>query len=82
MMKRKLKGCNYESLLKNMLIPNDAASNIFTKHKVQACTDISGFGLLGHLVEMLRYSDVSVDIWVNNIPILPGVEEAFKSNIF
>ena len=44
-------------------------SKEFTVH---ACTDISGFGLLGHLLEMSRGSEVNVMIDLNAVPIIPG----------
>jgi selenide, water dikinase len=45
----------------SMLMPNRLASEIFVKHGVRACTDISGFGLLGHAAEMAEASMVRTD---------------------
>lgn len=42
---------------------------------VHACTDITGFGLLGHLSEMLLASGVSARIYGDKVPILAGVRE-------
>jgi selenide,water dikinase len=39
---------------------------------IEAGTDVTGFGLLGHLAEMLQASDVSATIDVATVPILPG----------
>jgi selenide,water dikinase len=42
---------------------------------VNACTDITGYGLLGHLLEMCKGSNVSVTLEFNKIPIIQGVYE-------
>lgn len=53
-----------------MLKLNDKASYIALKYNASACTDITGFGLLGHLSEMSR--DVSIEIFSSSIPLLSG----------
>jgi selenide,water dikinase len=51
-----------------------------------ACTDITGFGLLGHLSEMLQGSNLHVDLDVDAIPLLPGArtlaEAGIRSSLF
>jgi selenide,water dikinase len=42
---------------------------------VQAATDITGFGLLGHLYEMLSASEVGAELHVAAVPVLPGALE-------
>ena len=42
---------------------------------VNACTDITGYGLLGHLLEMCKGSNVSVTLEFNEIPLIQGVYE-------
>jgi selenide, water dikinase len=39
-----------------MLQPNRGAAGVLQRHGAAACTDVTGFGVLGHLVEMLRAS--------------------------
>ena len=58
--------------IKSMTTLNKYASEIFQKYDVSACTDVTGFGLLGHLKEML--SDMSAIIYSGNIPY---IKEAF-----
>lgn len=54
---------------------NSAASETMVKVGVSACTDISGFGLLGHLREMLEASGLSAIVVAGEVPQLPGLRE-------
>ena len=60
---------------------NRAASEAMVEVGVSACTDITGFGLLGHLQEMLEASGVSARIRVSQVPLLPGVRERVVKGI-
>lgn len=42
---------------------------------VHACTDITGFGLLGHLSEMIEPRRYSIELWCDQVPVLPKAEE-------
>ena len=48
---------------------------------VNALTDVTGFGLLGHLSEMLRASNCGVALRLADIPLLPGALPMAKRNI-
>jgi selenide,water dikinase len=54
---------------------SDVASAAFVALGVRACTDVTGFGLLGHLHRMLLASGVSAEIDSASVPILPGARE-------
>jgi selenide,water dikinase len=54
---------------------NGTASALLRAHGVTACTDVTGFGLAGHLVEMTRASAVAATIWLDAVPALPGALE-------
>ena len=48
---------------------------------VHAATDVTGFGLLGHLLEMCKASNVSAEINFKNLDFLPGVRELAEKGI-
>jgi selenide,water dikinase len=54
---------------------NKKASEIMLKYDCHACTDITGFGVGGHLLEMARASKVEIAIYVDKVPLLPGTKE-------
>lgn len=49
---------------------------------VTAMTDVTGFGLLGHLIEMLEGSGLSADLFYEKIPVANGVREYISKRIF
>jgi len=55
-----------------MRLLNKDAAEVMLNTGARACTDITGFGLLGHTAEMAEASDVSMEIWAKEIPLLPG----------
>jgi len=54
---------------------NKTASEIMQEVGVNACTDITGFGLLGHAGEMIQDSDVGMIIYASAVPFFPEAEE-------
>lgn len=54
---------------------NKTAAEQMVRFKVHACTDVTGFGLLGHLHEMTSASSVNATIRFNDIPLIEGVAE-------
>ena len=54
---------------------NRKAADVMRGFRVHACTDATGFGLLGHLSEMLGDGTIGIKISTAAIPILPGAEE-------
>jgi selenide,water dikinase len=59
----------------SMLELNRAAAAAMTSVGVSAATDVTGFGLLGHLRTMARASGVSATVQAAAVPLLPGAEE-------
>lgn len=66
---------DYRSLVDAMLLRQHDIARIAAECGITAGTDITGFGLAGHLLEMLQSSRVSAEIWLDRIPLLPGVED-------
>ena len=65
----------HPNCLKFMTELNKIASEIAVDMNIEACTDITGFGLIGHLKNILRASNVSAKIDFANIPILDSVKK-------
>ncbi|HAL62132.1 MAG TPA: selenide, water dikinase SelD [Chloroflexi bacterium] len=61
-----------EGAVKSMLRLNRAAAQAMQEVGVHACTDITGFALLGHAWEMAERSKVGLKISLNSLPLLPG----------
>jgi len=61
-----------EGAVKSMLRLNRAAAQAMQEVGVHACTDITGFALLGHAWEMAERSEVGLRISVSALPLLPG----------
>ena len=51
---------------------NRQAAEVMSLFPVSACTDVTGFGLLGHLAEMLENTKVGVKIFSTEVPVIPG----------
>lgn len=54
---------------------NSTASQLALEFEVKAGTDITGFGFLGHAVELARASEVGLQFWLPAIPFLHGVKD-------
>ena len=80
-MRAKCRGSWLAGAIDNMRQSNKKAMAVFKKAGVRACTDVSGFGLLPHLGEMVRAANLSVEIWPQAVPLLPGVTETLRSGI-
>ena len=70
-----------ELLVETMSALNKTAAEAMQAVGVNACTDITGFGLLGHLLEMMKGSGTSAEINSSAIPFLPGAVELATSGI-
>jgi selenide, water dikinase len=80
-MRLQAKGRWVETAIASMLLSNQGAADCLRLHGVTACTDVTGFGLLGHLLEMVRASEVAVELKIGAIAVLPGAQETIQKGI-
>src|SRR5678815_1220783 len=59
----------------SMVTLNDVASHLAVEHGARAATDVTGFGLVGHLGSMLRASGMMAELWIDQLPLLAGALE-------
>lgn len=64
-----------QKVYKVMLELNAAAAAAAKKAGLNACTDVTGFGLLGHAWEMSRASNVQIEIFAGKVPVIEGARE-------
>ena len=74
-MARAARGRDVETALRSMLASNGAAVAVLRRHGARACTDITGFGLGGHLLEMLEASDCGAVLDEAALPLLSGAAD-------
>jgi selenide,water dikinase len=68
-----------EAATKSMLTLNRAACEAMLRFDVHGCTDVTGFGLMGHAREMALASHVTLEIETAHIPQLPGALDAIRA---
>ena len=64
-----------DGAIRAMLQSNRDAAGAVRAHGGRSCTDVTGFGLLGHLVEMTKASGVDARVALGRVPILDGAED-------
>ena len=79
-MRGKARGRWVEETIAIMLQSNKLAAEVFSAHRANACTDVTGFGLAGHLVEMCG-SDARVVLDIERIPVVSGALELARQKI-
>jgi selenide,water dikinase len=68
-------------VIRTMLIANDRAATVLARLGIQACTDVTGFGLAGHLLEMLDASKASARLDAARVPLCDGFTEVVQHGI-
>lgn len=70
-----------EPLTAALLASNQRAAEVAGELDVGGMTDITGFGLAGHLLEMLRASDAAAKVDLATVPLLPGMADLLADGI-
>ena len=61
---------------------NDKALEAAKELNANAITDVTGFGLLGHLIEMIGDSEVTVNIYLDRVPVIEHAKEYFNNGVY
>lgn len=70
-----------EVALESMTISAREASKVMSEVGANGCTDVTGFGLLGHAFEMAKASEVTFEIFSDEVPLLPNVLDLVKQKM-
>jgi selenide,water dikinase len=77
-----LKEEHLKAMIKQMTALNKVGEELGKIKGVTAMTDVTGFGLLGHLIELAEGSGLSAEIYYEKIPVAEGVREYIGQRIF
>ena len=75
------KGRWIDAALQSMVQSNRLGAQCLREFGATACTDLTGFGLLGHLVEMTKPSGVDAEIVLSALPLLDGAQDTVAAGI-
>ena len=67
--------------IKCMVTLNKRAAELMSSFDVHACTDVTGFGFLGHASEMVEGTDVGMVIYSSSVPFFPEIRELVEMGI-
>ncbi len=76
------KASHLESAIQSMTRLNRGASEVLSEMRIHGCTDITGFGLLGHGCEMIQASECGFRLRADAVPLLPGAMGYAESGNF
>lgn len=71
----------HQRAIKLMTTLNKAARDVMVRYRVHGCTDVTGFGLLGHLYELAQGSDTEITLHVDDIDLIPEALELARDGI-
>lgn len=62
-------------VVESMTTLNNVPRSLFDKYNVKACTDVTGFGLAGHLIEVMEASQITAEINMKDVPLFDRTKE-------
>jgi len=71
----------YDKVVDTMIHLNNDAKEAMNLNNPNSCTDITGYGLLGHLLEMCKGSNVSAEIYYKKIPFIESTKQLAKKDV-
>jgi selenide,water dikinase len=74
----KLPYAELESILPQVAALNRKAIEVALDFEVHACTDVTGFGIVGHTLELARGNDVHIDLVYENLPFYPNALQMYQ----
>ncbi len=80
-MRLKAKGRWVDNAIHSMIQPSLEASRSLRRHGATACTDVTGFGVVGHVLEMARASQFNVTLLLSSMPLLEGAIETARAGL-
>lgn len=70
-----------DEVMKVMATLNKTAAEVMASYHVNACTDVTGFGLLGHTMEIAKGGNVGVTVINHDVPVLARAKELAKQDV-
>lgn len=67
-----------EAILPQIAALNRAAMEVASKSDVHACTDVTGYGILGHTLEIAKASDVQIELFYNELPFYENALDMYR----
>lgn len=64
-----------KEVVESMTTLNNVPRELFTKYNVKSCTDVTGFGLVGHLIEVMDASNISAVVEMDKVPLFERTRE-------
>ena len=80
-LKDKVSETAFEACIRSAITLNRTAAEVFADFEVHAATDITGFGLAGHGLEMAQGSDATLHLKLDAIPVMPEAYEMYAAGI-
>jgi selenide, water dikinase len=77
--RRKASIASVRAAVASMIALNDRAAAVMRSVPVHACSDVTGFGLLGHAFEMASGSNVTIVLEARTLPLLPGARRLARA---